>query len=235
MASVDLSEIERLYATGLTIRELASLFDTSDESIRREMIRAGIPRRPRGAPAGKHLPSGGLIRDRDGYVLQRFPEHPCADAAGYVRRGRLAMEEALGRVLEPQEVVGHIRAKDDDRVENLALYESSSHLKHDQLRGNARARGDIGNPKRRFRRKRTPEQMLYEISVLRAQLGRDIRRSDLGPPWPSWRSLTRAFGHWRTSVALSEARHPVSQAGTAKPSGVEQRDLRRTSHQHRHH
>jgi hypothetical protein len=28
---IDLSEIERLYATGLTIRELASLFDTSDE------------------------------------------------------------------------------------------------------------------------------------------------------------------------------------------------------------
>lgn len=78
---------------------------------------------------------GGKIR-RKGYIFLHRPEHSGADSLGYVREHRLIMEEHLGRILDPKEVVHHINEiKDDNRLENLMLFEDNGkhtafHLKY---------------------------------------------------------------------------------------------------------
>lgn len=196
--------IRRHYEGGRTLRELAHELGWSEESVRQVMVDAGIPRRPRGSPRGKHLPSGGMVLDRDGYVLVLAPDHPAANASGYVREHRVVMEAVLGRSLEVGEVVRHINGiLDDNRPENLALYASDAELKHEQLAGNSRARGDVGNPKRSVRQDRSPEELLEAIGRLALSLGRPIGRIDLQPPHPSYRAVAHAFGSWRRGVELA--------------------------------
>ncbi len=191
------------YEAGETIAELADSFGISRETVRRALVEAGIPRRPRGNPVGKHRPAGGRIHDKDGYVLIRVPEHPYA-SSGYVREHRLVIEGQLGRYLDPLEVVAHINGiPDDNRSENLRVHGSSAAFSRDALKGNQRARGDLGNPKRSHRVIRSPEQILRALMDLRKSLGREIRRSDLGPPNPSYRAVAHAFGSWRQGVTLA--------------------------------
>lgn len=78
-----------------------------------------------------HFWKGGRIIDKDGYILVLVPVHPFANQNGYVREHRLVVEKYIGRYLTPDEVVHHINhKKDDNRIENLRLYVSSSlHLK----------------------------------------------------------------------------------------------------------
>ena len=71
---------------------------------------------------GHWFNNGGRTRDPDGYILVRRPNHPGANAAGYVREHRLVMESVVGRFLYPWEVVHHRNGKkDDNRPENLEL------------------------------------------------------------------------------------------------------------------
>ena len=74
---------------------------------------------------------GGRIKDKYGYVLIYNPDHPLAVKGRYVREHRGVMEEHLGRVLKPEEVVHHINGiKDDNRIENLALCTNNAeHIK----------------------------------------------------------------------------------------------------------
>ncbi|MBE0611216.1 MAG: HNH endonuclease [Dehalococcoidia bacterium] len=195
------------------------------------MVEAGIPRRPRGYPVGKHLPSGGRISDSDGYVLIRMPDHPHANRSGYVREHRLVMEQAIGRYLRPEEVVHHRNGhKSDNRIENLQIYESNAAHKREDLLGNSWSKGDVGNPKRSYRKRRTAHELLIELFGLGVVLGREVRRSDLHPPNPSYRAVARAFGGWRQGVALAleqlqdeaEDMAPVS----VLPSSLDGRDSR---------
>jgi hypothetical protein len=198
------NELRQLYETGLTLRELADRFGQSDETIRRAMKTAGIPRRPRGQPVGKYLPNGGRTVDKSGYVLIRMPDHPRANHAGYVREHRLVMEKLVGRYLRPEEVVHHRNGvKDDNRPENLKLYATNGKHKEEDMLGNQWAKGDFGNPKRKVRVFRTPDEILEAIRTLAASLDRPIRRTDLRPPYPSYRTVTRAFGGWREGVAMA--------------------------------
>lgn len=57
----------------------------------------------------------GWLMDGDGYVRILRPEHPYANAQGYVLEHRLVFEEWLGRYLGESEVVHHI---DGDRSNN---------------------------------------------------------------------------------------------------------------------
>jgi hypothetical protein len=197
-------ELRELYEQGLTLKELADRFGQSDETIRRAMNAAGIPRRPRGQPVGKYLPNGGRTIDKSGYVLLLSPGHPHANSGGYVREHRLVMEQTVGRYLRPEEVVHHRNGvKDDNRPENLQLYASNGAHKMEDMFGNQWAKGDFGNPKRKVRVFRTPEQILTALKGLATTLNRPIRRSDLKPPCPSYRAVARAFGSWEKGVAMA--------------------------------
>lgn len=75
---------------------------------------------------------GGRVRSKWGYILIVCPDHPYASKRDhYVREHRLVMEKEIGRYLLPEERVHHKNGKrDDNRVENLELYDNqSSHMK----------------------------------------------------------------------------------------------------------
>jgi len=83
-----------------------------------------------------HYKSGRIINTQ-GYILILKPDHPFSNIDGYVREHRLVMEQHLGRYLEPSEIVHHINEiKTDNRIENLALYQSSSEHFSDHLKEN---------------------------------------------------------------------------------------------------
>jgi len=199
-----LEQIRSRYTEGATLRELAAELGKSEEWIRRLMRANGIERRRRGQPVGKYLPSGGRIVDKGGYILRKADGHPYANSNGYVREHRLVMEQKLGRYLEPEEVVHHINSvKGDNRPENLELYASNAEHKREDMQGNSWAKGDFGNPKRRVKTYRTPDELLQSLRELAVSLNRPIQRNDLVPPWPSYRTVARAFGSWQTGVALA--------------------------------
>jgi hypothetical protein len=203
-----------LYQAGYTLREVATQVGASAETIRRILIRAGVTRRPRGL-----RPSPGRrITDKDGYVLVRKPEHPFANSTGYVREHRLVMERSIGRHLTPDEVVHHIDGnKANNSSENLQLFASNSDHKRVDMAGNIWAKGDFGNPKRRYRVRRNPHQILMAICWLAASLDRPIRRKDLAPPHPSHRAVARAFGSWQAGVAIALSGGGASTTLRASP------------------
>jgi hypothetical protein len=90
------------------------------------------PPNPHGTGQLEASPSwrGGRTVTPWGYVLVKAPNHPHANARGYVREHRLVMEGVLGRYLEPWEVVHHINGdKRDNRPENLAVTTQAAHVR----------------------------------------------------------------------------------------------------------
>ena len=78
-----------------------------------------IPHREKGVP-------GSSRKNKDGYVIRHFPEHPNAWKAGKVMEHVMVMTEHIGRALFPDETVHHkYGIKDDNRIENLELWSSS--------------------------------------------------------------------------------------------------------------
>ena len=75
---------------------------------------------------------GGKLKTKIGYIIVLSPNHPFKDKHGYVCEHRLVMEQHLGRVLLPSEVVHHINGiKDDNRIENLMLFTNQGeHVKY---------------------------------------------------------------------------------------------------------
>lgn len=74
---------------------------------------------------------GGRCKLTHGYIIVHSPTHPY-NMNGYILEHRLVMEKHLGRILLPKEVVHHINGiKDDNRIENLMLFNSlGDHVRH---------------------------------------------------------------------------------------------------------
>jgi hypothetical protein len=63
---------------------------------------------------------------RSGYIYIHIPNHPNIKQSGYFAEHRYVVEQAIGRYLNKSEVVHHINhRKDDNRIENLALFGSA--------------------------------------------------------------------------------------------------------------
>ena len=82
----------------------------------------------------KHpLWNGGRNKNWAGYIHIHNPTHPYANRHGYIFEHRLVMEKKIGRYLHIWEVVHHInKIKDDNRIENLELFEKRE---HDRIHG----------------------------------------------------------------------------------------------------
>ncbi len=70
------------------------------------------------------------------YLYAVVPGHPRATSRNYVLHHRVVMENHLGRLLEPDEVVHHINHdKHDNRIENLEVMTHVEHSLHHVKRG----------------------------------------------------------------------------------------------------
>lgn len=116
----------------MTMSEIANHFGVGENKIRKWSKTAGVQRYKTGprTPQAHGNWKGGRISDKEGYVLIHMPDHPHANAAGYMREHRLVMECHLGRILLPNEVVHHKNDRPGDNdISNLELFvNNSEHL-----------------------------------------------------------------------------------------------------------
>jgi hypothetical protein len=88
---------------------------------------------------------GGRIRREDGYVLVHAPDHPNADAKGYILEHVLIASRALGKPLPCRSEVHHVdKDPSNNRRGNLVICEDHSY--HALLHVRARALNASGNP-----------------------------------------------------------------------------------------
>lgn len=70
------------------------------------------------------------------YIYALVPDHPNATKNGYVLMHRIVMENYLGRLLTPDEVVHHKNEnKFDNSIENLELLTQAKHARLHQFLG----------------------------------------------------------------------------------------------------
>lgn len=116
----------------MTVREMALASGCNEHTIYRHMKHYGVPL---GVPPQhmrgelSHNWKGGRKISYHGYVEIYTPDHPSSHMR-YMKEHRLVMEEHLGRILEPNEIVHHVNGiKTDNRIENLRLSTFREHSK----------------------------------------------------------------------------------------------------------
>lgn len=104
------SAVTALLSDGLRVREIADRLGVSLSCIERRLARLGLSTGRRGPRAGRGHPmwAGGRSLEKHGYIRVYAPLHPHSRRSGAVAEHRLVMEVALGRYLQPGEVVDHI-------------------------------------------------------------------------------------------------------------------------------
>lgn len=125
---------------GMKHHEIAARLGVNPKLVSKACARFGIRSQRRGPRSGHGHPEwkGGIIVDKNGYILVWSPGHPMARGTHkkYVLEHRLVMAECLGRLLLPNEVVHHRNGdKQDNRIENLELYGSNAQHLRDELTG----------------------------------------------------------------------------------------------------
>ncbi len=145
-----LEEAAALYAAGKSTTQIAEIFHSYPGNVYRVLKSRGVQLRTRSEAiknamksgrhpitrgAANHAWRGGRTRHSAGYVLIRNPEHPRADARGYVYQHVLVAESRLGRSLRSGEEVHHVNGcKDDNRPSNLRVMTRTEHRRlHAQM------------------------------------------------------------------------------------------------------
>ena len=122
-------KVLKMCAEGCSLSEIGREVGTKGEEVKKFLRRNGITKEfPTSTFGERHYAWKGRITDKDGYVAIHCKGHPNARKhTHYVFEHRLVMEEALGRYLLPTEVVHHINGiRDDNRIENLQLFQSNA-------------------------------------------------------------------------------------------------------------
>lgn len=128
---------QKYWDEGLNCPQIAALVGVDPSTVHRWMVQLNIPRRKQGENPSQETRrkmgrghrgpknanrKGGRYRMTQDYIHVWQPDHPHANARGYVREHRLVVEKALNRYLKPDELVHHINGiRDDNRLENLQL------------------------------------------------------------------------------------------------------------------
>ena len=118
----------KMCAEGATLDEMGRAVGTKGAEVKKFLRRQGVTKEfPKAFCGERHHAWKGRLVDKDGYVLIHCKNHPNGRKhTPYIFEHRLAMEESLGRFLEPNEVVHHRNGiKDDNRIENLQLFQSN--------------------------------------------------------------------------------------------------------------
>lgn len=179
-------EIRARIAAGETQQAIATSLAELDPRITAKLLykvckKHGIKCQRTGPRAGAGHPkwNGGRVTARLGYIKVFCPDHPtclsinaqrAAKANGgyyrkqkYVWEHRLVIEKELGRYLLPTEVVHHKNGRrDDNRLENLVVFQSNAeHLRHELTgkcpkwseAGKARILASIRGPRAKYRQR----------------------------------------------------------------------------------
>ncbi len=131
-------EILKMVREECSLAQIARTIGTNERHIRKRLQELGVDAEFPYTRKGPRCPAwrGGRVVDKHGYILVLKTDHPNADRHGYVREHRLVMEQHLGRLLEPREVVHHLNKKrDDNQIENLSLYASNAEHLRAELTG----------------------------------------------------------------------------------------------------
>jgi len=117
---VDVELAKQLLDAGKTLQEVSIAMEITIGTLRRRLAENGIE---------TDRYHKGYITTWAGYKKIYVPNHPYADAKGYVFEHRYIMEQYLGRYLKPNEHVHHKNGnKSDNRIENLELMEGKEHI-----------------------------------------------------------------------------------------------------------
>lgn len=70
------------------------------------------------------------------YIYAVVPNHPAATKNGYVLEHRIVVENNIGRLLEPWEIVHHKdENKKNNHISNLEVMDRSKHVHHHKYKG----------------------------------------------------------------------------------------------------
>lgn len=134
---VDQQAIAAMYTDQqMSMTEIMDQTGYSQELVQRVLRETNTPRRPPGPRLHKRKkPTKPRVFDPDGYALVHRPDHPRANAGGYVREHILVAEQTLGRPIAANEVVHH---EDEDKSNNdpsnLRVFASlGDHIRHHNL------------------------------------------------------------------------------------------------------
>lgn len=163
------------------------------------------PRSGPGHPEWK----GGRIYSKDGYVMVWSPDHPTTHKTKkYVLEHRLVMEKHLGRYLTRLEVVHHKNGvKDDNRIENLQLFETNGKHLEETLKGCVPNWTDDG--KRRIREAKREKTRL--IGRIRGTIQRELKLN----AFPNRKTIDHYLA--QLGISLEQACEMVDTLGSLPP------------------
>lgn len=174
-APIDEARLRELADGTRSTREIGEALGISEEKVRDEMVRRGLPRlEPKARSDRNAFWRGGYTVDKHGYILVKASGHPEANHQGYVREHRLVMERGLGRRLRPGEVVDHRNGDtSDNRPENLRLFASNA----EHLRATRTGRSKLPAEEREALRREAVRRARRRVAATLEESGSDDRPS----------------------------------------------------------